>query len=222
MQNVAGNKNLKVLSCANCHLTDTFGTQFAEALKTNVGLTKFNFSGNEMTSKTLQYLAIALEKNVATSLVEINLSKNNLNDKVDDKGGINVKDKKLKIWEKNTATTAAPLDRVKELSSFTAVKTHLNSGAIKFGEALRYSHSLKKINLSDNNLTDDTALAINRSIKVQKSIEEMDLSKNLINISVLETLALTLSKIRDYKVKAEIPNKMKIKLGFAFTVNTVR
>ena len=40
---IAGAGALRSLSMANCHLTDTFGVQFAEALKTNRYLEKFNF-----------------------------------------------------------------------------------------------------------------------------------------------------------------------------------
>ena len=58
---IAAGSSLKVLSMAYCHLTDTFGGHFAEAMKTNKGLEKFNFYGNEMTCKTLSILAIALK-----------------------------------------------------------------------------------------------------------------------------------------------------------------
>ena len=54
---------------------------FAEALKTNKGLEKFNFYGNEMTSRTLMVLAAAIKEFSSGSLTEINLGKNQLNDK---------------------------------------------------------------------------------------------------------------------------------------------
>lgn len=43
------------------------------------------------------------------------------------------------------------------------------------GEALRAIRSLRKLNLSDNNLTDETAYAINRNMPYHKSLEELNL-----------------------------------------------
>ena len=70
---------LKELSCSNCHLTDTFGIMFCEALKTNRALAKFNFYGNEMTSRTLIAFASALKESIGC-LAEFNMGKNNFND----------------------------------------------------------------------------------------------------------------------------------------------
>ena len=68
---------------ANCQLTDTFGVQFSEALKTNRYLEKFNFSGNEMTSLTLAAFARTLKGHPGRGkegLKEISFAKNCLND----------------------------------------------------------------------------------------------------------------------------------------------
>ena len=43
------------------------------------------------------------------------------------------------------------------------------------GEALRAIRSLRKLNLSDNNLTDETAYAINRNMLYHKALEELNL-----------------------------------------------
>ena len=68
-------------------------------------------------------------------------------------------------------------------------KNALNDiGGLKLASALKSNQNLVKINLSDNNLTDSTALAINRNLLVNKKLEEINLSKNLINIRVLEML----------------------------------
>ena len=61
-QLIAAGNYLKVLSLKSCGLTDTFGVPFAEALKSNKGLTQFNFYDNELTSKTLVQLAISIKE----------------------------------------------------------------------------------------------------------------------------------------------------------------
>ena len=77
---IAQGLSLQVLECQNCELTDSFGVAFAMALKTNQGLTKFNFYNNKITHKTIRKLSIALKEG-SSSLQEINLGKNNLSDK---------------------------------------------------------------------------------------------------------------------------------------------
>ena len=84
---IASTAKFKVLSCANCRLSDTFGVPFAEALKTNRGLERFNFYGNELTSRTLRHLAQAF-KELAGSLKSFNLGKNGLGDE----GGVKLGD----------------------------------------------------------------------------------------------------------------------------------
>ena len=64
-----------------------------------------------------------------------------------------------------------------------------DKGGVKLGEALKKNECLTKINLSDNNFTDETALSINRHLLDNKMIDEVNLSKNPINIRVLEMLA---------------------------------
>ena len=164
---IAASSSIKYLSLAHCHLTDYFGEKFAEGMKTNKGLEKFNFSGNDMTSKTLSHLSIAL-KEPQGSLREFNMGKNSLNDR----------------------------------------------GGIKLAEALKTNHNLVKINLSDNNFTDETAMAMNRNLIYNKKLEELNLAKNLINIRVLEMLQITLNKIHEQKLQTQIPEKMKEKFEF--------
>ena len=79
-QMIASGYYLKNLSLKSCGLNDMFGVPFAEALKTNKGLVKFNFYDNELTSRTLTQLAISIRETVG-SLQEFNLGKNNFNDK---------------------------------------------------------------------------------------------------------------------------------------------
>ena len=59
---IAAGSTLKVFSAAHCHLMDGFGEKFADALKTNKGLIRFNLYGNEMTCRTLGKLAEALKE----------------------------------------------------------------------------------------------------------------------------------------------------------------
>ena len=95
-------------------------------------------------------------------------------------------------------------------------KNNLNDkGGLKLAEALKSNQNLVKINLCDNSLTDETALAINRNALVMKKLEEINLSKNLINIRVLEMLGVTLAKIQEMKLQATIPEKMQEKLQFS-------
>lgn len=134
--------SLKHISLANCHLTDTFGIPFGDALKTNKELVKFNLSGNEFTSATVKQMAFSLEEQTSGSLEEINLSSNNINDE----------------------------------------------GGVKLASALKYHRKLVKLNLSNNALTDETALAFNRNIPANKVLGDVNLTKNLVNMRVLELL----------------------------------
>ena len=70
------------------------------------------------------------------------------------------------------------------------------------------------MNLSDNNFTDETALAINRNLLDHKMLEEVNLSKNLINLRIIEILEATCAKIKDLKVRQEPANQHKIKQDF--------
>ena len=74
------------------------------------------------------------------------------------------------------------------------------------GEALRAIRSLRKLNLSDNNLTDETAYAINRNMLYHKALEELNLQKNLINIRTLELVEASLAKIQEARLREVIPN----------------
>lgn len=77
-----------------------------------------------------------------------------------------------------------------------------DKGGIKLSEVLSKNSKIVKINLCDNNLTDETALAINRNLLSNKALEEINLKKNLINIRVLEMLQVTVLKIRELKLQA--------------------
>ena len=156
---IAAGSSLKVLSLAHCHLVDTFGHAFAAAMKTNKGLVKFNFYGNEMTSRTLETLSIALKETLGT-LSEFNMGKNALTD----------------------------------------------TGGLKLSEVLARNTKLVKINLEDNDFTDETALSINRNLVFNRNLEEINLKRNRINIRVLEMLQTTVTKIRENKIKAQLPD----------------
>lgn len=77
---ITAGTTLKVLSAANCNLSDYFGVTFAEAMKTNRAMTKFNFYGNMMTCRTLSLLASSMLESPA-KLIEFNMGKNQLKDK---------------------------------------------------------------------------------------------------------------------------------------------
>ena len=81
-----------------------------------------------------------------------------------------------------------------------------DKGGVKLGEAIRYNRSISKMNLSDNNFTDETALAINRNLLDHKMLEEVNLSKNLINLRIIEILEATCAKIKEMKVRQEPAN----------------
>lgn len=88
-----------------------------------------------------------------------------------------------------------------------------DEGGIKLANAIRkYSH-LKKINLSNNALTDETALAFNRNIPINKMIEEVNFSKNLINLRVIEMVRNTCAKVKEDKIHAQVPELAKEKDG---------
>ena len=57
-----------------------------------------------------------------------------------------------------------------------------DKGGVKFGETLHNNNKLVKVNLSDNNFTDATALAINRNLPTTSILTELNLSMNLINL----------------------------------------
>ena len=50
---VSTGHKLKVLSMKSCGLNDMFGMPFAESMKSNKSLVRFNFYDNAMTSRTL-------------------------------------------------------------------------------------------------------------------------------------------------------------------------
>ena len=117
---------------AHCHLTDTFGQSFAEALKTNKQLVKFNFYGNELTSATLKQLAVALEESIAGSLEEFNLGKNNINDE----GGIKI---------------AAAIRRHRSLKKINLSNNALtDETALAFNRNIPINNMLEEVNLSKN------------------------------------------------------------------------
>lgn len=89
-----------------------------------------------------------------------------------------------------------------------------DKGGVKLGEAIKYNRTISKMNLSDNNFTDETALAINRNLLDHKMLEEVNLSKNLINLRIIEILENTCAKIKDLKVRQEPANQHKIKQDF--------
>ena len=76
-----------------------------------------------------------------------------------------------------------------KLTHINLGKNHLkDKGGTKFGETLARMNSLVKIDLSDNNLTDETAIAINKSLPFAISIKELNLGMNLIHIRQLEMI----------------------------------
>lgn len=120
-----------MLSLANCHLTDTFGCQFSEAMKTNKGLKKLNFYGNELTWKTLAILSTAL-KDSHCSLYELNLGKNGLNDK----GGV-----KLAEMLKSNKSLVRLILSDNYLTDLTA---------LALNKHLKQNKQLEEVNLSKN------------------------------------------------------------------------
>ena len=81
-----------------------------------------------------------------------------------------------------------------------------DKGGIKLGEAIRSNRILVKLNLSNNNFTDETAMAFNRNM-LSSRLEEIDFRKNLINLRVLEMLATNCEKIRNDRMKDQLPQK---------------
>ena len=65
--------------------------------------------------------------------------------------------------------------------------------------------------MSNNGLTDETALAFDRNIPLNKMLEEVNLSKNLINLRVIEMVSKTCAKIRESKINAIVPKLSKEK-----------
>ena len=88
-----------------------------------------------------------------------------------------------------------------------------DEGGIKLANAIRKYRGLKKINLSNNALTDETALAFNRNIPTNKMIEEVNFSKNLINLRVIEMVRNTCAKVKEEKLHAQVPELAKEKDG---------
>ena len=86
-----------------------------------------------------------------------------------------------------------------------------DKGGVKLGDSLRHNNILEKMNLTGNSFTDETAMAINRNLSQTKSIIEVNLGKNLVNIRAIDQIEANLAKNRQFKAAAELPIQLEMK-----------
>jgi len=156
------NTKLTELYLYNNHISLEGAIALAEALEENKFLRTLNISGNNQMGFSLNVgikaFAKALTKN--TTLTELNLSDNEINDE----GG---------------KALAEALKTNKTLTTLIILKNFIsNEGAIAFAEALKMNTTLIKIDLGENSIGVEGVKALEDALKINKTLTTLILYDN--------------------------------------------
>ena len=186
------NDSLKVLCMSNCTIGSAGALEIAEALKENVTLQKLDISFNEaMNDDSLIKFSTFLEDN--HTLKKLNISMFQINSVSEGmlqaviQNCVMLEQLDLSHHILNIKAVAALCESIKRKTTIKKLRaSHCSitgNGIKNITEALiTYSHSLRKLHISSNNLSDDGAKVIGEYLNKSSMLCELDLSYNEIRM----------------------------------------
>ena len=201
---VSNNTQLQEIDISKINLRSTGAIKIANVLKSISTLTKLHINGNHITNEAVDDIVNAISCNYR--LQKLDISKNQFQTV----GIINIVKclqnistlKKLYMSNNNITDEAADdiASAINSNSQLQEFDVKLQStGVIKIAKALQSISTLKKFNISNNDITDKVADDIASAINSNSQLQEFDVSKNKLQSTGVIKIAKALQSISTLK-----------------------